>query len=82
MTQTEPEPTPPKTDETTFEPPPSVEETQEEARQRAEQCYSEIAPILARYRCHIQPFLRPLEPVGNDGSKALVTASYGIVPEL
>lgn len=82
MTFNSPEPDPPKTEETTFEPPPSVEETQEQARRRAEQCYAEVAQVLARYRCHIQPFLRPLEAVGVDGSKALVSASYGIIPEL
>lgn len=80
---TEQEPEPPKTDETTFEDPPVVTPAPDaEARQRAELCFSEIALVLQRHRCHIQPFLRGLEPVGNDGSRALIAASYGIVPEL
>lgn len=50
------------------------------ARARANQCGQEVAAVLAKHRCRIQPFLLPLEPVGQDGSRSLVEASYGILP--
>lgn len=37
--------------------------------------------LCAEYRCRIVPFLRPLEPVGMDGSRALLQASYGVIPD-
>ena len=59
---------------------PPVRDPQEEARARARACGQEIADVLAKHNCRIAPFLLPLEPVGHDGARALVQASYGIIP--
>lgn len=55
-------------------------ESREEMRQRAEQCGRQVFDVLAAHRCRIVAYLLPMEPVG-DGTKAIVQASYGIVPE-
>lgn len=57
-------------------------EQQAEARARAEKCGQEVFEVLQRHNCRIVPFLRPMEWVGNDGSKAMISASYGVVPTL
>lgn len=61
--------------------PPADTDPRQEAQQRAAACGRELAAVLDRYRCRIVPFLRPLEPVGHDGSRALVQASYGVIPD-
>jgi hypothetical protein len=60
--------------------PPEDEAAREDMRQRAEACGLELQSVLAKHRCFIQPFLQPVEPVGNDGSKAMLTASYAVLP--
>jgi len=50
------------------------------ARARAEECGRELETVLAKHRCRIVPFLNAPEPVGNDGSKAIISASFGIFP--
>jgi hypothetical protein len=52
-----------------------------EAAQRAELCGREVETVLAKHRCRILPFLQPLEAIGADGSKAVVSASFGIIPD-
>jgi len=52
-----------------------------EAAQRAEACGREIEAVLAKHRCRILPFLQPLEAIGADGSRAVVSASFGIIPD-
>ena len=54
---------------------------QQEAQQRAQECGQRIMQLCAEYRCRIVPFLRPLESVGVDGSRALIQASYGVIPD-
>lgn len=54
---------------------------QQQAQQRAQECGQRIMQLCAEYRCRIVPFLRPLEPVGVDGSRALIQASYGVIPD-
>lgn len=52
----------------------------EEARKRAETCGKEIEAVLRKHRCRIVPFLTTPEPVGTDGSKIMLGASFGIYP--
>jgi hypothetical protein len=59
-------------------PPISVED---EMRQRAHECGLKIEQVLASFRCRIVPYLMPIEPVGRDGSRALVQASFGVIPQ-
>lgn len=54
---------------------------QQQAQQRAQECGQRILQLCAEYRCRIVPFLRPLEPVGVDGTRALIQASYGVIPD-
>lgn len=54
--------------------------TPEELRARSAECFAEIKLVLAKFDCRIVPFLLEPEPVGQDITKMLVTASYGIVP--
>lgn len=49
-------------------------------RERSRACYAEVAAVLAKHRCRIVAFLTAPEPVGTDGAKAIIGASYGIVP--
>jgi hypothetical protein len=67
-------------EENTLPPPPADDKARQDMRQRAEACGAELQQVLARHRCFIQPYLQPVEPVGNDGSKAMVTAGYAILP--
>lgn len=55
-------------------------EDRAEARKRAQECAAEIAEVLARFECSILPFIAEPEPVGRDGSKLIIQASYGVVP--
>lgn len=59
-----------------------TDEQRAEARVRAEKCGQEIFEVLQHHNCRIIPFLRPVEWVGNDGSKAMISASYGVVPSI
>lgn len=52
-----------------------------EAAQRAELCGREVETVLAKHRCRILPFLQPPEAIGADGSKAVISASFGIIPD-
>lgn len=52
-----------------------------EAKKRAEECTEAVKEALAKHHCRIVPFLLPAEPVGTDGSRALIAASYGIAPD-
>lgn len=64
------------------EPTPETPEGHERAaRMRAERCGREVAAVCERHNCRIVPFLNQPEPVG-DGSKVLLSASYGIIPNL
>jgi hypothetical protein len=54
---------------------------QQEAQQRAHECGQRIQQLCADYRCRIVPFLRAPEPVGVDGSRMLIQASYGVIPD-
>jgi len=52
---------------------------QHEAQARAQACNAELAQVLQRYGCVIQPYIVPtLEPVGQMGDCAQISASYGI----
>ena len=51
-----------------------------EAAKRAQECGKAIEKVLAAHGCAIAAYLQPLEPVGNDGAKAMVTAAFGIFP--
>jgi hypothetical protein len=59
----------------------SVPDARAEAAQRAASCGRELAEVLKKHRCRIVPYLLPLEPVGHEGSRALVQASYGVIPD-
>jgi hypothetical protein len=62
--------------------PPSPQLTpQQEAAGRAQQCGERIQQLCTEYRCRIVPFLRAPEPVGVDGSRMLIQASYGVIPD-
>ena len=52
----------------------------QEARERAEACGREVMDVLAKYSCQIVPFISSCEPVGQEGRRAMLTASYGIIP--
>ena len=56
-------------------------ETPAETQARAELCGRELARVLTRHRCRIAPYLLPPESVGQDGSKAILQATFGIAPE-
>ena len=58
-------------------PPP---ETQEQRAARAETCWKEVQTVLAKHRCTIQPFVNPPERVGDDGSRMMVSAGFGVYP--
>lgn len=75
-TKKAPTPEPDKPEPAALEP-----EQRVEAAQRAERCGRELETVLAKHRCRILPFLQPLEAIGADGSKAVVSASFGIIPE-
>tara|TARA_R110000782_G_scaffold253743_1_gene341932 strand:- start:11756 stop:11980 length:225 start_codon:yes stop_codon:yes gene_type:complete len=50
-----------------------------EQQQRAAACGAEIERVLNDYNCKIQTFFNPAETVG-DGSKMMVSASFGVFP--
>lgn len=50
-----------------------------DALMRAEACARELGPILAKYRCQIQPRLTQ-EPVGVAGDKIIMAATFWIAP--
>lgn len=52
------------------------------AQQRAATCGQEIADVLNRHQCRVIAYLRPLEFIGQEGNKGLVTAAWGIVPDV
>lgn len=51
------------------------------ARIRAQTCAAELQAVLAKHRCRIVPQLRA-DPVGTEGARAILAASYAIVPEM
>lgn len=67
--------TKPKADE------PKTSDPREEARARAAACGAEVEKVLEKHRCKILPFITNPEPVGVDGSRVIIGASYGIFPE-
>lgn len=56
-----------------------TEDPRAEAQRRAGECYREVEQVLRRYRCHAMAQVTH-EPVGQDGSKVLTSATWGIVP--
>lgn len=60
-------------------PTPPAPETPKQKHQRAELCYREIEAVLSRFRCRVSVETRP-EPIGNDTSRLLLTATWGIIP--
>ena len=57
-------------------PPTSVSDMQ----QRLARCTEELGAILTKYDCRIVPFLKPIESVGAGGTKALIEATFGVMP--
>ena len=49
-------------------------------RARAETCGLEIQRICDQPSCRIQPVLQQIEPIGNDGSRGMVSAAWVVVP--
>lgn len=50
------------------------------AKARARECSNEIQGVLAKHRCQIVPMLTS-EPVGHGpATRALIGATYGILP--
>lgn len=60
------------------QPQPSPEELM---RARAKLCSDQIRALLIKHKCRIVPILETPEPVGMDGSAAIIRANYGIFPE-
>lgn len=61
---------------------PEEEAMRKEARERAKQCMDEISDVLGRHQCRIQPMLTS-EPVGSGpGAKALMGATWAVLPEV
>jgi len=52
------------------------------AKARANQCAHDLSLVLEHHRCRIMPVIRPdqVEPVGLDGSKVQITATYYVAP--
>ncbi|HXI82118.1 MAG TPA: hypothetical protein VNM34_15025 [Verrucomicrobiae bacterium] len=48
-----------------------------EAQSRAEACGRELQALLARHRCRLVPTMA-LEPVGSDGSRALLQVGFAV----
>jgi len=69
-----------KPQENTLPEPPTDEKVRQEMRERAEACGQELQAVLRKHRCWLQPFLQPMEAVGNDGSRAMIQASYAVMP--
>lgn len=74
----------PKPDAPTLETPTpetaKPEESREDARKRAEECGREVEAVCAKHGCRIVPYLAAPEPVGQDGSAAIMRASYAFSP--
>lgn len=51
-----------------------------EAAQRAHACGKAVEAVLTEHGCRIAAYLQAAEPVGNDGSKAMISAAFGIFP--
>ncbi len=66
----------------TEEPTKPAPSPEDEARARAQLCYTEIAAVLQKHRCIIQPVIDAPEAVGRDGSCIQIRAQYGIVPQV
>lgn len=62
--------------------PETTTEQHDAARERAHACGQEVAEVLRKHRCRILPYITQPEWVGQDGAKALIQASYGIMPDL
>lgn len=55
---------------------------QQDPKQRTRECYAAIEQTLATYGCRIVPFLNT-EPVGPDPvGKALISATFMVLPNL
>ena len=50
-------------------------------RERAEKCGKEIEASCERHRCRVQPILNAADPVGNDGSRCMISAGWVIMPQ-
>lgn len=62
-------------------PPSAPTETPQQAHARAQTCHRELQDVLDRHRCRLVPMLTS-EPVGSGpGARALVGATYGILPD-
>ena len=57
-------------------------EMREAARARAIKCGEELSEVLKKHRCRIVPYIAEPEPVGRDGTKLMVQAAYGIIPDI
>lgn len=68
--------TKPKQDEKTTTPTPAPA-----AKDRQRECYQEVAQVLEKHRCRIVPALQQLEPIGTDGTRAMVTATFYILAD-
>ena len=55
---------------------------EQEARARADRCHRIIQQVLAQHQCRLAPIILPFEPIGNDGAKALIQATFAIVPQV
>jgi hypothetical protein len=60
--------------------PPTDEAQRAEMRERAVACGKDITEVLNRHRCFIQPYLEPMEHIGNSGTRAVISASYAVLP--
>lgn len=64
--------------------PPTIEGTPDEridASERAGLCGREIEAVLAKHNCRIVPYLKPVETIGTEGAKAIISAGFGIIPD-
>lgn len=57
-----------------------LDAARKETQERAAECYREIQAVLEKHRCRIAPFITAPEPVGNDGRRIILGASFGVVP--
>lgn len=55
-------------------------ETKDEKRHRVQACGEAIGEACNRFRCQIVPTIGEQEPVGFDGSKVMLTATFAIRP--
>jgi len=54
-----------------------------EAAHRAQACTAKINAALTEFRCRLVPVIDPPEPVGTEPvRRIIITASYGIMPEV